>query len=755
MRQATADLARNLEAVVGAGSCSRRKFGFIMFRAQLRRRPFACLQNAVRLRSYTLGTPLVRLDKATIYKDSLQQNNESPLFTNLKFTLPTDGEHWAILSTTDSSRTDFLNVLNGRYLATPPDARSYPYLELQNLPPHRAISYIGFDAERSGLGGTAVKGQYLSQRYEAHREVDDWSLLDYLEGNTELNALEKPQDSTDTDLLANVVANLNLEPLLHLPVSNLSNGQTRRARIAKALLQKPELLLLDGPFMGLDPMAKVHISNVLEQMANQSNPRIILSLRVGEPVPSWITHVVVLDPTTNNKIRYMGSKGAVWKALGHLRGKDGFLQSMRQSITLATGRSSRAKKATDQIFSYDGCPETHLPLPPGEALVEMQGVKVSYGANNDSNKRTVLGNWSETVDGAEKEGLWWSVRRGERWGVFGPNGSGKTTLLSLITSDHPQTYGLPIKLFGRSRIPSPGQLGISIFELQARMGHSSPEVHTYFPKHLSIRRVLETAWADTPLSKPRLTRQNDIRVDVFLRWFAPELSPTKTSELQTLALNRDKTTRVGPAMKRKLERLHIVSEDLDWADTMTFRDLSFSSQRLLLFLRTLVSDPDLIILDEALSGMDKAVREKCLLFLSRGEKVENKYDRWNTTGHRFINSLQEDNDMVNFGGIQDHQALLTISHSTEDIPGCIRQWICLPEASEGKPARVGELPGPLELHPDGWNEIWNLPQQKQTRVPVRQLNASAKRDKEAIAESAKAEELDEDAETAKASPTSS
>jgi ABC-type molybdenum transport system ATPase subunit/photorepair protein PhrA len=723
-----------------------------MFRAQLRRRPFAFPQNAIRLRLQSTKIPLVQLKQATIYKDSLAQDNASPLFSDLKFTLPTDGEHWAIISTHDASRTDFLNVLNGRYLAAPPESRSYPYLESQNIPPHRAISYIGFDAERSGLGGTAVKGQYLSQRYEAHREVDDWSLLDYLEGNTELNALEKPGDHTDTDLLANVVANLNLEPLLALPVSNLSNGQTRRARIAKALLQKPELLLLDGPFMGLDPMAKEHISAFLKQMAEASNPRIMLSLRLGEPVPSWITHVVILDPKTNSKIRYMGSKGAVWKALGHTRGKDGFLQSLRQSITLNTARPSRAKEPAEGIISRDGLPEIHLPLPTGEALVEMQGVKVSYGAKDESTKRTVLGNWSESTNGTEKEGLWWNVRRGERWGVFGPNGSGKTTLLSLITSDHPQTYGLPIKLFGRSRIPSPGQLGISIFELQSRMGHSSPEVHTYFPKNLSIRRVLESAWADTPLSKPRLTRQNDIRVDVFLRWFAPELSPTKTSELQTLMVNKEKATRICPAMKRKLERLHIISEDLDWADTMTFRDLSFSSQRLLLFLRALVSDPDLIILDEAMSAMDKAVREKCLLFLSHGEKFEYKYDRWNSSGHKFVNSLQMDNEMVNFGGIQDSQALLTISHSTEDIPGCIRQWICLPEPSEGKPARVGELPGPLELHPDSWNTIWNLAPLKPSRISVRQLTRSAKMDAGA---KAKEKKLKENAETEDVSPSSS
>lgn len=51
-----------------------------------------------------------------------------------------------------------------------------------------------------------------------------------------------------------------------------------------------------------------------------------------------------------------------------------------------------------------------------EPLVEMEGVNIRYGA------RQILGGWNQELNGEERDGLWWTVRRGERWGVFGPNG---------------------------------------------------------------------------------------------------------------------------------------------------------------------------------------------------------------------------------------------------------------------------------------------------------------------------------------------
>ncbi|GAB7346809.1 hypothetical protein MBLNU459_g1907t1 [Dothideomycetes sp. NU459] len=673
--------------------------------------------------------PIVKLDGATFYRqypsDAADANAppNPPIFPNLSFSLPSEDEHWSIVSPASLARTTFLQVLNGQYICVPPNARSYPYLSSADLhearlrSPQNAISYIGFDAERGGLGGTSLKGAYLSARYEARIEETDWSLQDYLEGNTELNALEKDAGDIDQSLLERVVTDLRLEELLGRPVSNLSNGQTRRARIAKSLLRKPELLLLDGPFMGLDPPTVRMISELLRDMADKRAPRLVLSLRPEDRVPHWISHLVYVDSSLN--VLAQGTKqqvlDTVWSP------QTGFAEiaatADKTSDVSKPVKKRKLGSASDGLLTRDGFPKHDPSRAPGDAIVQMQGVKVSYGSQDDKAYRTVLGDWSQDINGEEAEGLHWDVHRGQRWGIFGPNGSGKTTLLSLITSDHPQTYSLPIRLFGKSRLPSPGEPGISLFELQSRMGHSSPEVHTFFPKNLTVRRVLESAWADAPLSKPKLTHQADRRVDACLRWFAGELSPDGKSEideiLTVLAAGAFKTGRYRPASAKearaRVERLSRSADDLDWADSLHFRELSFSGQRLALFLRAIVAQPDLVILDEAFSGIDEATRDKCLRYLSHGErKIAGA--RKGDEGERpsLKDSPVAQYGEVVFEGLSDQQALLVISHSKEDVPGCIREWMCLPEAGEGKSARWGSLAGPLELNPQGWDEIWGL-----------------------------------------------
>lgn len=75
------------------------------------------------------------------------------------------------------------------------------------------------------------------------REEDKLTLLEHLSDHMQSNGLP-----FDSDLVREIAARFQVDHLLPMPIVTLSNGQTRRARVLRALLSKPEVLILEEPF---------------------------------------------------------------------------------------------------------------------------------------------------------------------------------------------------------------------------------------------------------------------------------------------------------------------------------------------------------------------------------------------------------------------------------------------------------------------------------------------------------------------------
>ena len=84
------------------------------------------------------------------------------------------------------------------------------------------------------------------------------------------------------DRISEVTEQLGLNDRLHEKIESLSGGLKRRVELAKGILHRPQLLLLDEPSTGLDPAARLDLWQVLESLRQQSGVTVVLTTHLLE-----------------------------------------------------------------------------------------------------------------------------------------------------------------------------------------------------------------------------------------------------------------------------------------------------------------------------------------------------------------------------------------------------------------------------------------------------------------------------------------
>ncbi len=418
------------------------------------------------------------------------------------------GESWALLGANGSGKSTFLRLIAGELHPDPVDGGRRTYgldgepaatavgvrAHIAFVSPEQQERYLNLEWVRTGRDVLLTgfhQTDYLYQRLTADQQAEARRLADEFQ----------------------------LGPLLRRDVQTLSQGEFRRLLIARALLGKPRVLLLDEFTDGLDVSMRAQLLAAVQRAAAAGTSVLLATHRADELLPA-IRHRLVLEG--GRIVRHAERSTA--KRLG-------------------------AKDAEPPAPPAPS-PRTTVPSPAkaGAApfLFRLQNVSVYL------DRKPVL------------HRLNWEMQPGEHWAITGPNGCGKSTFLKLLQGEQHPAIGGSIHRFGESRRHT-------LWEIRERVGYVGPDLQTAYRDSLTARAVVASGFFASIGLLDSVTPKQWRRVDELLTQF--ELGDLASENFLRLSYGQRRRVLLTRALVHAPQVL-LLDEPLDGLDAESRRLVS-------------------------------------------------------------------------------------------------------------------------------------------------------------------------------------
>jgi len=366
------------------------------------------------------------------------------------------------------------------------------------LPASGSVRVLQFDSAREADRIHALIG-YMPQKFGLY---EDLTVIENLRLYADLRGLVGPRRQ---DTFERLLKFTDLARFTDRLAGALSGGMKQKLGLACALVQKPELLLLDEPSVGVDPISRRELWQMVEELVEGGIGVIwstayldeaekcghVLLLHEGKLVfegpPKELT-----DRVSGRTFQVQGFEGNRRRLLTKALNADGVIDGVIQGRNLRLVLAQGTEHPSSELFNF-GKTATFVPVTPRfeDAFIDILGGGPG-GRSELASRTTIAEERAEAV--VEAKGLTknfgsftavdditFSVQRGEIFGFLGPNGAGKSTTFKMLC-------GLLKPSRGTARVTGL-DLQAAPSKARARIGYMAQKFSLY--GNLNVRQNLD------------------------------------------------------------------------------------------------------------------------------------------------------------------------------------------------------------------------------------------------------------------------